>query len=119
MKRQIGNKGEELAFHFLKKKGMKILNRNYRTPAGEIDIIAKDGNTLVFVEVKTRSGDLFGQPVEAISPKKKKTMERASLHYILKEKQEGRPARFDVVSIRILSDKNHIEHLKDAFEIKV
>lgn len=117
MKKSLGNKGEEIASVFLKKKGLKILERNYRTPAGEIDIIAKDGNTLVFVEVKTRTGDLFGQPVEAICQRKRKTMERTALYYILKGKQEC-PARFDVIGIKILSGREEIEHLKNAFEIK-
>mgnify|MGYP000085479978 CR=1 FL=1 len=111
----IGDKGEELAVKFLKKKGYKIIKRNYRTPTGEIDIIAKDGDKLVFVEVKTRTDSLFGHPVEAVDYRKQRKIKTAALHYLATQKKEM-PARFDIISIRIGPDGKTIEHLKDAFE---
>ena len=68
--KQVGSKGEDLAAEFLKDKGYRIIGRNYKTPIGELDIIAKDGETLVFVEVKTRSSNAFGYPFEAVGSRK-------------------------------------------------
>ena len=69
--KQVGSKGEVLAAEFLKDKGYRIIERNYKTPVGELDIIAKDGETLVFIEVKTRSNNAFGYPFEAVDSRKK------------------------------------------------
>jgi putative endonuclease len=66
----LGSKGEDLAVRFLEKKGYRILSRNFRTPVGEIDVIAEDRNTLVFIEVKTRTDDSFGHPFEAVTFRK-------------------------------------------------
>jgi len=90
--------------------------RNYRAPAGEIDIIALDGKTLVFAEVKTRTSLLFGHPSEAVDRRKMHKIERAASHYISTHKADAR-ARFDVISVRVGPDgEADVEHLKDAFE---
>ncbi len=117
MKKSLGNKGEEAAVGFLKKRGYKILMRNYRAPSGEIDIIAMDGKTLVFAEVKTRASLLFGHPSEAVDQRKMHKIERAASHYISTRKADAR-ARFDVISVSIGPDgEADVEHIKDAFEL--
>lgn len=113
MKRLLGSKGEELALKYLKRKGFRILHRNFRTPLGEIDIIAEDRQTLVFIEVKTRSDDSFGLPFEAVDSRKKERMKRIALLY-LKNLGKERPVRFDVISVEI-KDSNRIDHIIEAF----
>lgn len=114
--KQIGNEGEALAVEHLKEKGYKIIEKNYKTPIGEIDIIAEDKNTIVFVEVKTRSSDFFGCPFEAVGSKKQQKLKNLALFYL---KQKGRESavRFDVLSIYFRDGKKEIEHIKDAFEV--
>lgn len=114
--RVLGDKGEELAVRYLKKKGYSILVRNYKAPTGEIDIIADDRGTLVFVEVKARSDDLFGQPEEAVNHRKQRKIERTALHYMSRLKKEM-PARFDIVSVHLKGNAGKIDHLIDAFEV--
>lgn len=113
MKRLLGNRGEELAVKYLKKRGFKILERNFRTPLGEVDIIAEDGQILVFVEVKTRSDDSFGHPFEAVDNRKRERMKRIALLY-LKDLGMERRVRFDVVSVE-LRDSERINHIVEAF----
>ncbi len=114
--KSIGNKGEDLAVKFLKKKGYFIIERNFKTKLGEIDIIAKDKNTIVFVEVKTRTNDYFGYPFEAINEKKKNRLKNLALIFMKRYEREL-PIRFDVVSIFYMSGGNKkIQHIKDAFE---
>jgi putative endonuclease len=113
----LGTEGEDLAVHFLKKKGYKIIARNYKTVIGEIDVIAKDGNTTVFIEVKTRTNDSFGYPFEAVNSNKRKKMKNLALFY-LKRQQKELPVRFDVISIFCLNNgEREIDHIKDAFEV--
>lgn len=78
--RPLGIKGEELAVKFLKKKGYRIISRNFKSPIGEIDIIAEDLGTFVFVEVKTRSDESFGYPFEAVNYKKREKLRRVALY---------------------------------------
>ncbi|MEW6163210.1 MAG: YraN family protein [Nitrospirota bacterium] len=113
----LGGRGESLAVKFLKGKGYKIIARNYKTPIGEIDIVAKDGNTVVFVEVKTRADDSFGYPFEAVNKKKRQKLRNLALLYLKRQGKES-PVRFDVLSIFYRdSGKKDIEHIKDAFEV--
>ncbi len=115
--KQIGSEGEALAVEHLKEKGYKIIEKNYKTPIGEIDIIAEDKNTVVFVEVKTRSSDFFGCPFEAVGAKKQQKLKSLALFY-LKQKGKELPARFDVLSIYLKDGKEEIQHIKDAFEVQ-
>jgi len=115
VKRALGNRGEEIASAYLKRKGYRILKRNYSVPTGEIDIVARDGETLVFVEVKARSGDRFGEPHEAVGERKRRRMRSAALHFMAGLKNEPR-ARFDIVSVRISGGREEVEHIEDAFE---
>ncbi len=113
---KLGKKGEELAVRFLKKKGYKIIKQNYKTRIGEIDIIARDGNALVFIEVKTRESIEYGLPFEAINSAKKRKIANVALLY-LKRLKEIPPCRFDVVSIYYKQDNPEFELIKDAFEV--
>lgn len=108
--RELGRIGEDLAENYLKHSGFRILNRNYRCKAGEIDIVALKGSSLHFIEVKTRQGDLFGHPAEAITPKKIGRMRAASRHYLAVMENRGRrfaQVQFDAMEVEI----NYIENI--------
>lgn len=113
---KLGKKGEELAVKFLKRNGYKIIKQNYKTLIGEIDIIAKDRDTLVFIEVKTRESLEFGLPFEAVNRAKKKKIANVA-HLYLKKIKELPPCRFDVVSIHYENNNPKFELIKDAFEV--
>jgi len=112
----LGREGEDIAADFLRKKGFRIIEKNYRTPFGEIDIIAQDKSVVVFVEVKTRSGIAFGYPFEAVNPKKREKIRKVALCFMKRQKKEF-AARFDVLSIYFEHGKHQIEHIQDAFEV--
>lgn len=107
MKKSLGDFGEKIAEGYLKKHGYTILEKNYRTRFGEVDIIAKEGEIICFVEVKTRTGTDFGLPQEAVNFKKQNKIIRAALAYITENKFKG-TWRIDVVAILI--DKNKKTH---------
>lgn len=111
--RKIGNEKEQLAASYLESKGYFIIQKNYRVRQGEIDIIARDGNTIVFVEVKYRKNTLKGHPLEAITPKKQRQICKTALFYMNQNKinPETIPVRFDVIGI--LDDE--ISHIDNAF----
>ncbi|MTI53824.1 YraN family protein [Geosporobacter ferrireducens] len=111
----LGALGERLAASHLEKRGYKILDMNYRCCMGEVDIIAYDGKTYIFVEVKTRSGLAFGRPIESINYKKREHMVRTALNY-LKAKQLGDCSyRFDAVEVLFegenLSEIHHVKNI--------
>ncbi|PKL51976.1 MAG: YraN family protein [Nitrospira bacterium HGW-Nitrospira-1] len=112
----LGKEGEDMAADFLKKKGFGIIKKNYRTVFGEIDIIAKDKDIIVFVEVKTRTDNVFAHPFEAVNQKKRDKIRKVALCFMKTQKKEF-PARFDVLSITSDRGETRIEHIKDAFEI--
>jgi putative endonuclease len=115
--KSLGSEGEGLAVKFLRRKGYDIIAKNYKTPIGEIDIIAKDGDTVVFVEVKTRTNDSFGHPFEAVNQNKRRKLKNLALLYLKKERKEF-PVRFDVISIICVQNgEKAIEHITDAFEV--
>lgn len=115
-KQSLGRRGEELARNFLEEIGYHILEKNYRTRIGEIDLISRDGNTLVFVEVKTRSSKQYGHPFEALTRKKCAQIARVALHYLNQHGLHDQPARFDVVGV-MMGEKPKIEIVKNAFEV--
>ena len=111
----IGKKGEEIAIEFLKKDGFEILETNWRHKKLEVDIIAKDGETLVFIEVKTRSTDFFGLPEEYVDYKKEKHLVNAATEYMISVNHEW-AFRFDVVAILLRNENDwKVNHIKDAF----
>jgi putative endonuclease len=116
-RQKFGEKGEAIAVQQLKKEGYKILEANYLTKLGEIDIIAKDKNTIVFVEVKARRSVNFGSPKEAVSIQKQKKISMVALYYLKTTKQMTTKARFDVVAVNLNRDKPRVEIIKNAFEL--
>ncbi len=113
---RLGRAGEASAERFLRKKGYRIIERNYRTRFGELDIIARDGRTLVFVEVKTRSGHAFGGPAEAVSRRKQSSLSLAAGLYMKERRLAGLAVRFDVVGIVGEGPCEEIELLRNAFD---
>lgn len=109
----VGNKGEDIACNYLKKLGFKIIERNFRIRGGEIDIIAKDGEFLVFVEVKTRYSEEYGLPIESITPWKIKFLLKSALFYIQKIKWGDKPYRLDAVLIDFTTQNPQIELIKN------
>jgi len=114
---QFGKQGENDAVAHLKRNGYRILIRNYRTRLGEIDIIAKDGKSLVFIEVKARKSEHFGSPKWAITPVKQRKMSMVALQYLKETQQIQTKARFDVVTVGPEGKAARIEIIKNAFEL--
>ncbi|MCA8984693.1 MAG: YraN family protein [Planctomycetaceae bacterium] len=114
---RLGARGERLAARFLRQRGMRILARNHRNRLGEIDLIALDQRTIVFVEVRTRTGSHHGLPAETISLKKQETLTRAALCFLKKHGWLDSPARFDVVTIVWGNPEatEEIQHIPNAF----
>lgn len=110
----FGTEGEALAEQYLKGKGYSILAKNYRFEKSEIDIIAKQENTIIFVEVKARTGNRYGFPEEAISDKKKEKLMQGAEAYLLENTLQC-PIRFDVIAITKSANSIEIEHIEDAF----
>lgn len=102
-----------MACVYLKKNGFTIKRRNYRAISGEVDIIAKDGKTLVFIEVKGRANEKFGNPFEAVNKPKQRKIIKTAISFIKQNKLKGEEIRFDVVGI---NHENKIEHIKNAFQ---
>ena len=115
-KKILGREGEDRAAQFLKKQGYKILERNYRTPQGEIDLIALHRGEVVFVEVKTRTNEAYGAPELAVNPRKQQRMIKAALVYIKYKKLHQVPCRFDVVAINTAAEKE-MDVIQNAFEM--
>ena len=114
MKNLLGDKGESLAVDFLKKKNYQILKTNWRSGHKEIDIIAKDNEVLVIVEVKTRASDSFGQPSDFVNHKKHSHLFQAAEDYIYQKNYSGE-VRFDIISVLKKNEKWEVEHIEDAF----
>lgn len=95
----LGAYGERLAYDFLREAGMVVLDRNWTSRFGEIDIVARDGDTLVICEVKTRSGDAFGTPLEAVGPRKAATLRRLAAHWLEVSGLHPPAVRIDVVAV--------------------
>ena len=113
--RLLGDRGERAAARFLRRRGLRVLTRGYRTRLGEIDLIARDGDTLVFVEVKARRQ---GVPAEAVTPEKQRRITLAALHFLRKHGLLDVRSRFDVVAIVWPDERGQpqIEHFPNAFE---
>jgi len=114
---RLGEHGEKLAEKFLVGTGMTVVERRHRTRRGEIDLVCRDGGTLVFVEVKTRRSDRAGAPFESITSAKQRRLTRLALTYLKQHDLLDFPARFDVVGILFEDDSEipRIDHYRDAF----
>lgn len=114
---QFGREGESVAVRHLKKCGYKILVQNFRNNIGEIDIVAKDGETIVFVEVKTRRNDHFGGAKQAVTFQKQRKISMVALSYLKEFRLNDQKARFDVVAVSESGKKPVVEIIKNAFEL--
>ena len=113
----LGKQGERVAEQYLKKKGYKVVERNYRCAAGELDLIVLDRRVVVFVEVKTRTGHDFGTPLEAVEFRKQRKMIQAAQFFLTAKRLHQRDARFDVVGVSWPSGEPIVEHIENAFEL--
>jgi len=113
----LGLLSEKKAREFLKAQGYKILQANYKTKLGEVDIIARDKDTLCFVEVKSRSSDRFGTGLDAVSRLKQKQVSKAALSFLKEKNLLDSKARFDVVSLDYSGNEEKITLIKNAFEL--
>ena len=115
-RQSLGDAGEEAAAEALRKAGYQVLDSKVRTPAGEVDLLARQGNVLCFVEVKTRTSDAFGHPAEAVTPAKQSHLRRAAALILQRMKWDG-DCRFDVVAVTKGADGAlAVEILPDAFQ---
>ncbi len=94
-----GKTGEQLGIEYLKERGYQIVGHNVRAPFGEIDLVAREGNALVFIEIKARRSLAFGRPEEAVTLQKRKQLERLASWYLMKLGDDNFPVRFDVLSV--------------------
>lgn len=106
--------GEDLATSYLLKKGFQIIHRNFRSKLGEIDLIAIDKNTLVFIEVKSRWSEEYGDPKEAVTTRKIRSIIKTSEYFKLLNPQTPDLMRIDVIAINYLNDPPFIEHLENV-----
>jgi putative endonuclease len=113
----LGAEGERAAEKFLRRQCFTIVARNYRCPAGEIDLVALDGKAVVFIEVKTRTQPGFGSPFEAVDRRKQRQILRAAQFYLAEHRLQDRDARCDVVGVRWENGEVQCELIKNAFEI--
>lgn len=111
---ELGKMGEELALEYLRKKGYVILARNWRAGRNEIDIVARDKDTLVIVEVKSRRSNIFAEPEYAVNMDKQRALIRAANSYIFRNNIQDE-TRFDIIAIILQDDQPRINHLVDAF----
>jgi putative endonuclease len=116
---QFGRMGERLAVWYLKLSGYRIVKRNYRNRLGEIDIIAREDETLVFVEVKARRTRRYGHPKYAVTRQKQRTLSKVALAYLKETGKMRDKARFDVISICGYSSPPAVELIRNAFELVV
>ena len=117
-RRSLGNRGERAAAKYLRRQGYKIVAHGNRLRPGELDLVAVDGRTVVFVEVKTRRSDRYGNPAEAVDLQKQRRLTRLAVTYLKRHGLLEYPARFDVVAITWPEDRRRplIEHFENAFE---
>jgi putative endonuclease len=113
----LGKEGERVAEQYLKKKGYKLVERNYRCAGGELDLIVLDRRVVVFVEVKTRTGHGFGTPLEAVEFRKQRKMIQAAQFFLSVKGLYQRDARFDVVGVSWAGREPVVEHIENAFEL--
>jgi putative endonuclease len=116
--KSLGERGETIAVAYLKGQRFAILERNFRCKGGEVDIVARDGKTLVFVEVKSRRNEAYGPPQLSVTPFKQRQISKAALTWLAKNGKQDCSARFDVIAIML---RDHevpaIDHIRNAFDL--
>jgi putative endonuclease len=113
----LGAQGESIAAAYLEAHGCRIIARNFRALMGEIDLIAEECDTIIFVEVKTRRSMRFGTPAQAVHVRKQRKIILTAYSYIQQEHLEGRLCRFDVIEVYARGNSWPVHHLKNAFEV--
>ena len=114
---ELGKFGEDLALKKIKRMGYKKIIRNYRCPLGEVDLIARDGDTLVFIEIKTRKGKSLAYAKEAVDARKRRQVSRVALSYMKANKCPEAKARSDVIAVSLVSGNPQIEVIQNAFDL--
>lgn len=113
--RELGRQGEEAAVRHLRRLKYRILARNLKFPDGEIDVVARDRNCLVFVEVKTRKAETAVVPIESVGFRKQNRLRRLAEEYLARRETNECEVRFDVISVLVRGRQIKVEHLQDAF----
>jgi putative endonuclease len=113
----LGKSGEDLACRELERRGYAIIARRFRVRSGELDIVARDGQVLVFIEVKTRAGRQFGSAAEAVTVAKQRRLAGLANEYLMRHHVPGCPCRFDVVSVHLSAGSPTIEIFQNAFDV--
>jgi putative endonuclease len=113
----LGKAGEDLALREIERLGYRCIARNYRCALGEVDLVAADGDTLVFIEIKTRSGKTLAYAKEAVTLRKRRQLSKVALAYMKANRCPDAKARFDVVAVNLSGGVSRIEVVKDAFEL--
>lgn len=112
----LGRRAEKAAERELRRRGYRIVARNLRTAGGEIDLVALDGNTVCFVEVRARASDDLGSPIESVGPKKRRQLTKLARSFLRRQGLERASARFDVVGVELAADGQlHVTVIPDAF----
>jgi putative endonuclease len=114
-RRALGARGEAVAEAYLRRRGCRLLARNYRSRLGELDLVVLDAGVVVFVEVKTRRGGRAGGGTEAVSPQKRRRLLRLARHFLAAHGLEGSPCRFDVIALAVGAGRARLEVVRDAF----
>jgi putative endonuclease len=116
----LGKQGEEIARHYLQTIGYRILEQNYQCPLGEIDLIAEDGETIAFIEVKTRTSHRYGLPQLAVGWKKQMKLKQLAWYYLVHQQRMKSPCRFDVIAITFSRGEGTptIELIQNAFQVE-
>ena len=115
---KLGREGEDAAEAYLKKKGYRIIEKNFRCKLGEIDIIAEQGGVVVFIEVKARAGHQYGHPFNAVTPSKQRKIIQVAQSFLAKHRLLEKPTRFDVVGLTADPESAFkVELLENAFQI--
>jgi putative endonuclease len=119
-RQEVGRRGEEAARAFLKRRGVRILVENFVCAAGEIDLIGRDGDTLVFIEVKARTSEAFGPPHLAVHRRKQRQIIRAAQWYLAEQRTPEVPCRFDVLALAFPEDGGtpQVDWVRDAFPVE-
>ena len=113
-KKELGKRGEDLASEFLEKENYEILDRNFRCAFGEVDIVGCKNGEIVFVEVKTRTQDIFGMPAEAVNGMKRRHLYKVAESYLYKNNLLDFPISFDVIEVFLFEDDFRIAHIQNA-----
>src|SRR3989338_3331290 len=116
LNKATGKLGEHLGENYLRERGYQIIERNVRSPFGEIDLVAREGNTLVFIEIKTRRDSTFGFPEEAVDSRKKDKIIRLASWYLAQHPKVNPAVRFDVLAIQMKGSRPLINLIQNAFE---